>query len=280
MKLSMYNSIHDIDDHVIKSVVSLLENICNDLPSNKVVTKVKQNNDFVTNLDTYIDDRLKTELPIIYNAAYVSEESNNYDTLPKTCWIVDPLDGTVNYMHGFPSYGISVALMIDGAVSYGFVLNLVSLVLYIAKLGDGAIVSSMSSKTIKSICPSSTATLSDSMLCVGVPYDKSKLGLLLSVMSTLLPKCQDIKRCGSAALDICRVAAGIYDGYLERDIHPWDYAAAALILTEAGGVFTDWTGDKVSYDCSGDFVASNPNLFPSLIKEIMGACEKFLRGFS
>ena len=280
MKLSMYNSIHDIDDHVIKSVVSLFENICNDLPSNKVVTKVKQNNDFVTNLDTYIDDRLKTELPIIYNAAYVSKESNDYDTLPKTCWIVDPLDGTVNYMHGFPSYGISVALMIDGAVTYGFVLNLVSLVLYIAKLGDDAIVSSMSSKTIKSICPSSTATLSDSMLCIGVPYDKSKLGLLLSVMSALLPKCQDIKRCGSAALDICHVAAGIYDGYLERDIHPWDYSAAALILTEAGGVFTDWTGDKVSYDCSGDFVASNPNLFPSLIKEIMGACEQFLRGFN
>lgn len=183
-------------------------------------------------------------------------------------------------MHGFPSYGISVALMIDGAVTYGFVLNLVSLALYIAKLGDGAIVSSMSSKTIKSICPSSTATLSDSMLCIGVHYDKSKLGLLLSVMSALLPKCQDIKRCGSAALDICRVAAGIYDGYLERDIHLWDYAAAALILTEAGGLFTDWSGDKVSYDYSGDFVASNPNLFPSLIKEIMEACEQFLRGFN
>ena len=96
MKLSMYNSIHDIDDLVIKSVASLLENICDNLPLDKVVTKVKQNNDFVTNLDTYIDDRLKAELPIIYNAAYVFEESNNYTTLPKTCWIVDPLDGTAD----------------------------------------------------------------------------------------------------------------------------------------------------------------------------------------
>lgn len=273
MKLSMYNSIHDIDDQVVKSVVSLLENICNNLPSSKVVTKVKQNNDFVTNLDTYIDNRLKAELPIIYNAAYVSEESNNYITLPKTCWVVDLLDGTVNYMHGFPSYGISIALMIDGAVTYGFILNLVSLVLYIAKLGDGAIISSIPSKTITSPCSSSTATLYDSMLCTGIPYDKSKLDLLSSVMFALLPKCQDIKRCGSAALDICRVAAGIYDGYFERDIHLWDYAAAALVLTEAGGVLTYWSGNKVSYDYSGDIVASNPNLFPSLIQEIKGACE-------
>ena len=181
----------------------------------------------------------------------------------KYCWIFDPLDGTTNYAHGLPVFASSLALEIDGVVSVGAIYDPTRRELFTATLGGGAYLNGVPMRV------SSVATLVDALLVTGFPYtvhqsrDQSLDGLV-SLFSTFLSKAQAVRRLGSAALDLCYVAAGRMDGFWERHLKPWDVAAGALMLTEAGGTITAFDGSSFDVRRS-QVMASNGHLHSALL---------------
>ncbi len=175
------------------------------------------------------------------------------------CWIFDPLDGTTNYAHGLPVFASSLALEIDGVVTVGAIYDPTRRELFSATLGGGAYLNGVPMRV------SSVRTLVDAMLVTGFPYTiHQSHDALVSLFSAFLTKAQAVRRLGSAALDLCYVAAGRMDGFWEQHLKPWDMAAGALILTEAGGAITALDGSE--FDARrGQLMASNGLLHPALL---------------
>ncbi|MBI5695112.1 MAG: inositol monophosphatase [Nitrospirae bacterium] len=153
-------------------------------------------------------------------------------------WIVDPLDGTVNFAHGYPCFCVSIAFTRDGETLVGVVHDPVRDETYTATKGSGAFMNGAALRV------SETATLERSLLVTGFPYDiEADSDRIMGQFSAMSLAAQGIRRDGSAALDLCHLASGKFDGYWELRLKPWDTAAGALILTEAGGVVTDFSGN-------------------------------------
>jgi len=159
----------------------------------------------------------------------LAEESGQMDGRSEYIWVVDPLDGTTNYTHRFPVYSISIGLQRGDEAVLGVVYAPVLDELFHAVRGRGAFLNG------QSIVVSSCANLEDSLLGTGFPYDRSGLDNNLLQFNHFCPLVQGIRRTGSAAYDLCCVAAGRFDGFWEYQLHPWDVAAATLIVEEAGG---------------------------------------------
>ena len=180
------------------------------------------------------------------------------------CWILDPLDGTTNYAHGMPVFCTSLALELDGAVVLGVVYDPMRGELFTAERGEGAFLNGARLKV------STVDRLIDALLVTGFPYDVHQtteeiVGLFGAFISTA----QAIRRLGSAALDLCYVAAGRMDGFWEEQLKPWDVAAAALVVEEAGGRVTGMDGSP--FDCrSGQLLASNGPLHGEMLDVIAG----------
>jgi myo-inositol-1(or 4)-monophosphatase len=153
-------------------------------------------------------------------------------------WIIDPLDGTTNYAHGYPVFCVSVALEVEGVIRLGAVYNPMLAELFIAEKGEGAFLNG------RRLAVSGTAQLSRGLLATGFPYDlRENRNNNFSYYRALAMNAQAIRRAGSAALDLANVAAGRFDGFWELRLMPWDTAAGWLLVTEAGGVVTDLGGD-------------------------------------
>jgi myo-inositol-1(or 4)-monophosphatase len=179
-------------------------------------------------------------------------------------WIVDPLDGTVNYAHGFPFYCVSIALEINGTRAVGVVYDPIRDELFSATQGGGAFLND------QSINVSSQATLSGrAMLATGFPYDTETALLALEVFKRFLALGLPIRRPGAAALDLCYVACGRIDGFFEYKLNAWDCAAGILIIEEAGGQISNFAGDKYLYD-NKKIVASNKVLHLAMLSTITG----------
>jgi myo-inositol-1(or 4)-monophosphatase len=175
------------------------------------------------------------------------------------CWIFDPLDGTTNYAHGLPIFASSLALEIDGVVRVGAIYDPTRRELFTATLGGGAYVNGVPMRV------STTSTLVDAMLVTGFPYTiHQSREELVSLFSAFLAKAQAVRRLGSAALDLCYVAAGRMDGFWEQHLKPWDVAAGALMLSEAGGAITALDGGPFDVR-RGQLMASNGVLHPVLL---------------
>lgn len=175
------------------------------------------------------------------------------------CWIFDPLDGTTNYAHGLPVFASSLALEIDGVVSVGAIYDPTRRELFTATLGGGAYLNGVPMRV------SPVATLVDAMLVTGFPYTIHQAhDELVSLFTAFLSKAQAVRRLGSAALDLCYVAAGRMDGFWEQHLKPWDVAAGALMLTEAGGSITALDGSPFDVR-QGQLLASNGPLHPALL---------------
>ncbi len=173
-------------------------------------------------------------------------------------WIVDPLDGTVNYAHGMPVFCVSIALERAGEIVLGVVHDPMREETFVAERGGGATLNG------RPIRVSETDELIRALVVTGLPYDREAMPAALDLFARFAALTQGIRRLGSAALDVCYVAAGRLDGYYERGVRPWDVAAGALILEEAGGRVTDFRGDKL--DLEGlEIVASNAVLHPSMV---------------
>ena len=174
-------------------------------------------------------------------------------------WIIDPLDGTVNFAHQVPVFSISIAYTFKGTAIMGIVFNPVTGELFSAIAGEGAFLNN------RPIQVSDTRVMQESLLATGFPYD------LLSIFDTItgrLENClraaQGVRRLGSAAIDICALACGRFDGFWEQNLHPWDTAAAVLIASEAGAVITDFANKPFSID-KKEILATNGKIHTEMI---------------
>ena len=251
-------------DKTIEDVYTLVKEIGRSISHRrKIGIREKNKADFVTNVDLFSEQKLIEGLQKIDNIPCISEESASRHVMDNTYWVIDPIDGTTNFIHGYPSYCIAIAKVVDSVIKYGFVYNLVDKELFVGIKDQGSYLIN-SRRAIKRICVSKTEKLEDSLIGFGCPYDKSKGLDLFRLTAKFFEKCHDLKRKGPASLDICYVACGRLDAYFEFDLKPWDYAAAKLILEEAGGVLTDWEGYYNLFK-SCNVVASNNRLHGEML---------------
>lgn len=226
---------------------------------------VKGQANYVTQVDFAVQDYLKRELAALTpSLPLMSEEQDNSRLdFSKPLWILDPVDGTTNLIHGFPASAVSLGLLEQGRITLGVVYNPFRQELFTAKAGAGAFLNG------SPIQVRDTADLSHSLIAIGTsPYDRELIPKNFALFAKLFARCEDIRRTGSAALDLCDLACGRTDGYLERNLKPWDFAGASIVLREAGGVLTDFAGQPVDFTKNSDCLAAAPKVHPALLELI------------
>lgn len=198
----------------------------------------------------------------------LAEESGGHNSDEDSIWIIDPLDGTSNYLHGFPFFSVSIALKIKNRIEHGVVYDPLRHECFAASRGRGARLND------RRIRVSKQTQLSASLLGTGVPFRDTHLTQrYLPTFEALMGKCAGVRRTGSAALDLAYVASGRIDGFWEIGLRPWDIAAGTLIIREAGGLVSDPDGGE-DYMKNGDVVAGTPKVFKSLLQTISPALKK------
>lgn len=191
--------------------------------------------------------------------AILTEESPEQGKSPSR-WIIDPLDGTTNFAHGYPVACVSIAYEENGRVEVGGVFDPFRNELFFAERGCGATLNQ------KKIAVSKTRTLADALIATGFPYDRrEKIDDYLPIFKTFLLKVRDLRRAGAAAIDLCYVACGRFDGYWECQLNPWDKAAGALIVQEAGGTVSNFSGKTLTLQDTQN-VASNGLIHQEMMK--------------
>jgi len=227
----------------------------------KVTTK--QNNDFVSNVDYQSEQAIIDILKYAYpDHGILAEESGKQDEEADFQWIIDPLDGTTNYLHGFPQFSVSIALKHKNRLEVGVIYDPIAQELFTASRGNGATLNG------KKIRVTGHKGLHNALLGTGFPYyDQSYLDTYLETMKALMQKTAGLRRPGSAALDLAWLAAGRIDGFWEFNLKAWDIAAGALIVREAGGIVSDFNNQD-GYLQSGDIIAAAPKVFPEMIQII------------
>ncbi len=171
----------------------------------------------------------------------LGEEGAARDGTSGVRWIVDPIDGTVNFLHGYPAYAVSIAAEVDGAVVAGAVLNVATGELFSATAGGGAWLEAPGTPPV-ALHGSRPESVDRSLVATGFGYRVEQRRAQGAVVAELLPRVRDIRRGGSSALDLCSAAAGRVDAYYELDLNPWDHAAGALVAAEAGLVLSGLAG--------------------------------------
>ncbi len=220
--------------------------------------------DLVSEVDLQAEAEIIRTLRHIYpDHAILAEESgrsgeNEFE------WVIDPLDGTTNYLHGFPHYAISIALRQQGRLVSGVVYDPLRQEIFTASKGDGARLND------RRIRVRGASVLEESLIGTGFPFRHPRYReAYLAALGDLFGRCREIRRAGSAALDLAYVAAGRLDGYFELGLAPWDSAAGALLVQEAGGLVGDLEGGHRFLD-TGQIVAGNPRIFKALLQQIHG----------
>ncbi|MBW2345452.1 MAG: inositol monophosphatase [Deltaproteobacteria bacterium] len=193
----------------------------------------------------------------------LTEETGLHGDISDRIWIVDPLDGTTNFAHGFPFFAVSIALEIKKEIMLGIVYNPYMEEYFQAAKGTGAY---LNNKPIK---VSKIQTLDESLLGTGFPYDiHEKPETVMDLFTKMLVRAQGVRRPGSAAIDMCYVAAGRFDGFWESDLKPWDTAAGTVIVKEAGGRLSTYEGNP--YDpYRKSIVAANPFIHDAMMQVLM-----------
>lgn len=185
--------------------------------------------------------------------------ASDRDTIPECCWVFDPIDGTTNFAHGLPIFCSSLALEINGEAAVAAVYDPNRRELFTAERGSGAWMNGAPIRV------STAATLIDSLLCTGFPYNvQQKPDELVGIFGHFLGISRAVRRLGSAAIDLCYVAAGRFDGFWEMHLGPWDIAAGALIVEEAGGRVTSTDGSPFQ-SRRGNVLASNGHLHAEML---------------
>ncbi len=218
---------------------------------------VKGPGDFVTKADRESERIIREELmggrPTYGWLGEESGETPGED--PTRRWIVDPLDGTTNFLHGLPHWAISIALEHKGDIVAGVIFDAAKDEMYFAEKGQGAWMNDN-----RRLRVSGRSRMNEAIFATGVPFGaKRTLPLMLQDLARLMPATAGVRRWGSASLDMAYVAAGRFDGYWEREIHPWDIAAGTILVREAGGMVSG-IGDGAPF-ATGTVVAANTALF-------------------
>jgi myo-inositol-1(or 4)-monophosphatase len=214
----------------------------------------------VTRVDKYSQDMIASAIAKEFPMhSIIAEEGLSKETGDEYAWYIDPLDGTVNYLHGIPVFCVSIGLYRKGEPFIGVCYNPMSDELFYSRKGQGAF---MNGERIR---VSTTARLIDALMVTGFPYAKDRHEETLSRFSRLLGEVQGIRRLGSAALDLCYVARGAFDGFWEVGLSPWDIAAGVAIVQEAGGVVSGFGDTPFSLDC-GSILSANTVLHKELLR--------------
>ncbi len=220
-------------------------------------------NDFVSEVDRAAEQAIIGTLLEAYPGhGILAEESGREHGARHSdyVWIIDPLDGTTNFLHGFPVYAVSIALAYRGVVQQAVVYDPTRNDLYFASKGRGAFLNDRRLRVSKRL------RIADALIGTGFPFRKGdNFKRYVKMFEEVMQSCAGLRRPGAAALDLCYVAAGCYDGFFETGLSPWDIAAGSLMITEAGGLIGNFTGES-DYLYQREVVAGNPKVYGQLVQ--------------
>jgi len=223
---------------------------------------MKGPNDFVSEVDRAAEAAIIEILLQAYpDHGILAEESGNShgNRTSEFQWIIDPLDGTTNFLHGLPIYAVSIGLAHRDVVQQAVVYDPARNDLFFASRGRGAFLNDRRLRVSKRI------NLSDALVGTGFPFRRGDdFERYLQMMQSVMQRCAGVRRPGAAALDLCYVAAGWYDGFFETGLNPWDVAAGSLMVTEAGGLIGNFTGES-RFLHEREVVAGNPKIYGQLV---------------
>lgn len=221
----------------------------------------KTYNDYVSEVDHAAEAAILEVLKDAYpDHGFIGEESGNDNIGAENVWIIDPLDGTTNFLHGFQQYAVSIALMQQGQLTQAVVYDPSRNDLFTATKGRGAFLND------KRIRVSNRSKIQESIIGTGFPFrDFAHLDTYVGMFKDMIKKTSGLRRPGAAALDLAYVAAGWYDGFWEIGLSKWDIAAGALLIKEAGGIVGDFEGNESWID-TGNIVAGNPKVFYQMLQ--------------
>ena len=227
----------------------------------KVNTKAP--NDFVTEVDQAAERAvIETLLSAYPGHGILAEESGSMHGAKDSdyVWIIDPLDGTTNFIHGLPQYAVSIALSFKGQLQQAVVYDPARNDMFYASKGRGAFLND------KRLRVSKRTRMADSLIGTGFPFRKGDdFQRYMKMFEAVMVSCAGLRRPGAAALDLCYVAAGWYDGFFETGLSPWDIAGGALMITEAGGLIGNFTGES-DFLYQREVIAGNPRIYGQLVQ--------------
>lgn len=234
---------------------------------NRIQVQEKGRGDFVSIIDQQSEQIIRQILQDKFpKHSILGEEFGAQDAEDSEYqWIIDPLDGTANFVHGFPHFAISIALLKKGQLEVGLVYNPITDELFTAARGEGAFLNGQRIRANKQ------RDSHNAMIATGFPFKQPEtMQQQFAYCASVLQDFSDLRRLGAAALDLCFVACGRQDGYFELGIKPWDIAAGILIAQESGCIVTDFSDDKAMLD-NGTIVCANSHLHPILMKALRNA---------
>ena len=229
----------------------------------RLTVTAKQRSDFVSEADLQAEQEIIQTLRKTYpNHGILAEESGHQAGQDEYDWIIDPLDGTTNFLHGIPHFAISIGFRHKNRLEAGLVFDPIRQELFTASRGGGA---QLNDRRIR---VSGVAQLDHALLGTGFPFRNPRnQPAYLSFFGSLFGQCLEIRRAGAASLDLAYVASGRLDAFWEMGLSPWDIAAGALLVQEAGGLVSDFAGGN-DFMKSGNIAAGNPKVFKALLREM------------
>ena len=231
----------------------------------EVAYEKKERNDFVSDVDRAAEAEIVSALKRAYpDHGIIGEEGSAINPDSDFQWIVDPLDGTTNFLYGVPHFAVSIAMAYKGRLEHAVVYDPTLDELFTASRGDGARLNN------RRIRVTSRRSMTGALLGTGIPFRDSQVDNLdayLETLKALVPGTAGIRRQGSAALDLAYVAAGRYDGFWEFDLKSWDMAAGILLIQEAGGLASDMQGGNTHIH-TGNVVAGSPKVFKEMLQRL------------
>jgi myo-inositol-1(or 4)-monophosphatase len=240
----------------------------------------KQQNDFVTEVDRAAEAAILEVLQESFPGHHFLAEESGYlmpdgqslgnltwdeaiaiqqeDEQEHFLWVIDPIDGTTNFIHGFPQFAVSIALLVNGVIQQGVIYDSIRDELFTATKGAGAYLNH------RRLRVGSQLRLSECLIGTGFPFrDDQDLDRYIALFKKMTRSCAGLRRPGAASLDLAYVAAGRLDGFFEGDLKPWDMAAGILLIQEAGGLVGQYNGEE-GYFSSGEIMAANPKIFAQM----------------
>ena len=223
----------------------------------------KQAKDYVTQVDQAAEQAIIEIVKKAYpEHGFLAEESGAAGVDAEYVWVIDPIDGTTNFIHGFPQYCTSIGIQQRGMLTHAVVYDPVANELFTASKGRGAFLND------RRIRVTPLTKLGEALVGTGFPFKEvTRLDLYMRQLGTMMKTCSGVRRAGAAALDLAYVACGRLDAFWELGLSPWDMAAGALLIREAGGLVGDLNGDQTFLE-SGDIVAATPKIFPALLEAL------------
>lgn len=251
-------------EKIAKDVGSFIFDECNKVHEGDVETKSK--NSLVTYVDKTAEQKIVNSLlEILPEAGFIAEEGTSDKKGDVYNWIIDPLDGTTNFIHNIPTYSVSIALAKNNEILIGVVYEPNRKECFSAWKNGGAYLNN------KKIQVSATDKVADGLFATGFPYyDYDQLEPYMDILKWLMHNSRGIRRIGTAAIDLAYVACGRFEGFYEYSLNPWDVAAGAILVQEAGGTITDFKGGN-DYLFGKSIVASNLHINEALLSKIKAA---------